>query len=306
MQRWRVAEAGQRLDAFIAKMLSVSGNRARRLIEAGHVRVDGKLAKKGQLLSPGSEVTGPEPEALQTAPVPQPDAPLVILYEDDRLVVVDKPAGWPSHPLHPREIGTVANALVARVPACAMASIDAREGGLVHRLDAGTSGALVAAKTREAYLALRAAFSDGEVHKTYWALVEGRPTRATMAIEAPLITRGGLAKIDYEDEDALPARTELRVLETGPDVSLVEATAHTGRLHQVRAHLAHLGHPLVGDFRYGAPPRDAVPQQAMLHASSIVLPHPADGRSLRVTAPVPVERRTLWEALLGRVLPPVS
>ncbi len=296
-------DAGQRLDAFVAQRLSVSANRARRLIEAGHVRVDGKLGKKGQVLARGAEITAPEPDALQASPVPQPDAPLTILYEDHQLVVVDKPAGWPSHPLHPRELGTVANALVARVPACTTASVDPREGGLVHRLDAVTSGVLVAAKTREAYLAMRAAFSDGKVSKTYWALCDGVPARATATVDAPLLTRGGIAKISYDDANALSARTDIRVLLTGPDVTLIEATAHTGRLHQIRAHLAYLGHPLVGDLRYGAKVREGVPEQAMLHACAIELPHPTEGRLLRVVAPVPADRVTLFERLLGRPLP---
>ena len=287
MRQWLVAELGPRLDAFVASALGVS--------------VDGRREKKGTRLAVGAVVTAEEIE--QRGPVPEHRA-LTILFEDEHLVAVDKPAGWPSHPLRPLETGTVANALVALVPSCADAATDPREGGLVHRLDHGTTGVLMAAKTPVDYLSLRAAFGEGRVEKVYWALVDGEPQLPsdTVIIDLPLVTRGGTARVEPTNREALPSRTELRVMQSSGGVSLVEAKAQTGRLHQIRAHLAHMGHPLVGDLRYGATPREGLPNEALLHARSLALTHPATGAPLFITAPLPAARLALFQRLLGASL----
>ncbi|HEY8210675.1 MAG TPA: pseudouridine synthase, partial [Myxococcaceae bacterium] len=152
--------AGRRVDLFVSEALGLSRARVKRLFEERAVRVDGRPARKGDLLRAGQrvEVAG---GAVEEGPalVPEPDAPLSVLHEDAELVFCDKPAGRPSQPLQPGETGTVANALVARYPECAAAGDDPREGGLCHRLDVGTSGVLLAARTRAAWEAMRAAFS---------------------------------------------------------------------------------------------------------------------------------------------------
>jgi 23S rRNA pseudouridine1911/1915/1917 synthase len=307
---WVIGEEalGLRVDAAIAAGLEVSVNEARRLLESGRVTIDGRPAKKGSRLRLGALVEvknwqGHEAHARARRPVPEPDLLLDVLYDDEAMVAVDKPAGWPTHPLLPLERGTVANALVARYPACAEAAPDPREGGLVHRLDLGTTGVLVAAKTTAAYARLREAFSAGEVDKVYWALVHGTPA-AHAIIDAPLVTKSGTAKIAPHDPDALPARTEVRLLVAGNGHALIEAHARTGRLHQVRAHLAHLGHPLVGDARYGAPASDRpLSEHAVLHARAVTLPHPIDAWRVTIAAPYPRVRRALAEKLLGQPIP---
>ena len=153
-------DAGTRLDALVSRRLGVSVGEARRRIEAGAVRVDGRRARKGTTLSAGARVTI-EPIATAGAVVGDGSAAVTFLYQDPSLIAIDKPAGMPSHPLRAGERGTAANAIVARYPECAAASEDPREGGLGHRLDTATSGVLLAARDRAAWLALRASLGDG-------------------------------------------------------------------------------------------------------------------------------------------------
>lgn len=309
-KRWVTGEdaLGRRVDAEVAHGLGVSVKEARRLLESGRVSIDGRPAKKGSRLRLGASVEvmnwqGKEAHERERSPVPEPELLLDVLYDDEAIVAVDKPAGWPSHPLQPLERGTVANALVARFPTCATATPDPREGGLVHRLDRGTTGVLVAAKTPRAYTRLREAFSNGEVDKIYWALVHGAPPGSAI-MEEPLLTKAGTARIAPHDAEALSARTEMRVLTVGGAYALVEARARTGRMHQIRAHLAHLGHPLVGDQRYGAPKSDdAFSEHPILHARAVTLPHPTDDWRVTISAPFSKIRRALCERLLGTKLP---
>src|SRR5262249_49538368 len=174
---------GQRLDQFVGKALGLSRARLRRLFESGAVRVDGRAGKKGDRVEPWQKVrvvVGPQ----SASALPDPAMALIVLHADDALSSVDTPAGVPSHPLRPAEMGTAANALLARFPECASASQDPREGGLCHRLDIETSGVLLAARSREAWLRARAAFAQEEVDKRYWALVSG-PIADQGEIEIP-------------------------------------------------------------------------------------------------------------------------
>src|SRR5262249_24617006 len=155
-----------RLDLFLAGSTGLSRNVARRLIEEGKVCVAGRVARKaGLIVAPGESVslTALAQDPRRTPPVPQPELPLAVLYEDADVVVLNKPAGWPSHPLRPGEKGSLASALVARYPECATASSDAREGGLCQRLDLHTSGALIAARSQPAWAAMREHFQNGRV-----------------------------------------------------------------------------------------------------------------------------------------------
>ena len=298
-----VAPHALRLDVAVSRAAGCSRREAQRHIEAGHVRVDGHLGKKGTLVAAGAsvDVTEPLPDAAAFAPVPQPELPLVVLYVDDQLVVVDKAAGQATHPLRPHERGTVANAIVARYPECASASKDTREGGVTHRLDTDTTGILVAARTPAAWTALREAFAQQHVIKTYEALVVGNPPDRG-EIRAPLVSRGkkvralrpGEEWTDLADKTpARDARTDFEVLTRGANVALVRATAQTGRMHQIRAHLAHLGHPLVGDTLYGGPPST---NGHLLHASRIVLD--LGPTHLDLTCDWPPARTALLTALL--------
>ena len=301
-------EVGQRIDQVVAKRIGVSVNEVRRLLEAGKLRVHPTLGtlKKSTLVKLGTQVQVPTPVkegarvvAETYVPVPGTGA-LEVLHRDEAILVVNKPLGMATHPLKAGEHGTVANLLAALHPECAAASTDPRDGGFVHRLDKQTSGVLVAARTRAAYEALRASFSTHDVDKVYWALVHGRlPGERT--IDAPLVTRGGVARIDHEDPRALDAKTHVRVLVSSDHYTLVQAKTSTGRMHQIRAHLASIGHPLVYDGRYGAP--DSERDDAQLHARSLSLPHPVDGWVAGYTAPLPPLRLRLFEALLGEKVP---
>jgi 23S rRNA pseudouridine1911/1915/1917 synthase len=209
--------------------------------------------------------------------------------------VVAKPAGPATHPLRDGETGTLANAVAARYPECAAASASPREGGAAHRLDGGTSGLVVFARDRAAWDALRAAFHDGRVAKQYLALVIGEVSRPG-EIDAPIAHSGGRAVVHGDMDaatrhDALPASTSFVPEARYRGYTLLRVTAATGRMHQVRVHLAHLGTPVVGDTLYGFATADAPPVDGFfLHAAVLELPHP-DGGKARYEAPLPADRR---------------
>jgi 23S rRNA pseudouridine1911/1915/1917 synthase len=300
-------EAG-RLDRVLAARFPGIGRRGwAALLAAGEVAVNGARARKGDRVASGDQVTmrHAPTAAGSLAPVPQPELPLEVLHSDARLLALAKPAGQPSHPLRAGETGTLANALVARFPECAHAGREPREAGLVHRLDRGTSGVLIAARDPDAYRAARRAFAAGEVAKTYLAVVAGRAESG--AIDLPLTQRGRRSVPARPGAPgALAAHTAWRVLAATDEVSLVEVSARTGRMHQVRAHLAAAGHPLVGDPLYGGPAvagGQAI-EHPFLHARSIAMPHP-DGGRLTVAAPLPAGRAEALIALgLERPQPP--
>jgi 23S rRNA pseudouridine1911/1915/1917 synthase len=215
---------------------------------------------------------------------------LALLYVDEAIVAMVKPPGMPTHPLRPGERGTLANALVARHPECAEVSDDPREGGVAHRLDRDTSGVVLAARSRVAWTSLRRAFADGAVAKEYLALVAGQPA-AHGRIDAPIVHVGKRARVARSrDLDAQPAATAYEVLAHGHDLSLLRATTSSGRMHQVRVHLMHLGHPIVGDALYGGPPPAPGTHGHFLHASAITFPHPTTGKRLSLEAPLPPDR----------------
>ncbi|HEY1611263.1 MAG TPA: RNA pseudouridine synthase, partial [Paraburkholderia sp.] len=210
-------------------------------------------------------------------------ARLAVLVELPGLIVVDKPAGMPSQPLRAGERGTAANGIAARWPECAaLGAPDVRDGGLAHRLDIGTSGALAAARTPDSYAALRAAFARGAVDKQYLAITCGRP--AATSCEAPLAQRGDHVAIDAAGLDAV---TEFVVERANATHALVRCTARTGRMHQIRAHLAHVGSPIAGDARYGGTSPADVDTGFFLHAARLALPPHGDDAAVVVDAPLP-------------------
>jgi 23S rRNA pseudouridine1911/1915/1917 synthase len=272
-----------RIDKALAKHFPDAGRRQlAELFDAGAVRLRGKRAKKGDRVVPGdviqlerAPVSG---DALR--PVPNAGVPITILLERDDVVVIDKPAGIPSQPLRAGERDTVANAIVSRWPECAVIGDDPRDGGLVHRLDIGTSGALIAARTDAIYRALRDAFGQGLVEKEYVALTDGRPVSRDS--DAPLVQRGDHVRVDHAD--GLPAYTSFVVERATDSHALVRCIAQTGRMHQVRAHLAHVGSPIVGDTLYGGKALPGV-DGFLLHAARVAFPLGAE--KLVVDAPLP-------------------
>jgi 23S rRNA pseudouridine1911/1915/1917 synthase len=294
-------EGGARLDQWLARTLDCSRHEAQRLIADGSVRVDGARAAKGQRLAPGAvvQLAREPPRGDELRPVPQPELALELIHVDDALVAMVKPIATPTHPLRAGERGTLANALVARFAECAAVADDAREGGVAHRLDADTSGIMLAARTRPAWLALRDAFARGAVEKEYLALVAGAPP-ATGEVDAPLVQTGARVRVaGARDLAAQPARTRFEVLARGERVALVRARSTSGRMHQIRAHLAHLGHPLVGDALYDGPPPAPGTRGHFLHAAALTFPHPVTGMTMTLLAPLPSDRAAALELLVG-------
>jgi 23S rRNA pseudouridine1911/1915/1917 synthase len=291
MARFRVEpdRAGARLDQFVAAALpGLSVAAARRLLDEGAVRVDGRLGKKGARLAAGQTVEVDDASGAAAAPGARgvradPGAPLAVLLVDDAFVAVDKPPGIPSHPRTADEIGTAANAIVARFPECAAASPDPREGGLCHRLDTGTSGVLIAARSRAAWSALRAALSADGCEKTYLAEVAGAPPSSGVSWAAigRVGRRGARVRVGG-GRNPLPAHTSWEVVEPRGATTLVRVRIAKGRTHQVRAHLAAAGHPIAGDDLYGG---GAGPLR--LHAASVRFVHPDTGRAILIEAPPP-------------------
>jgi 23S rRNA pseudouridine1911/1915/1917 synthase len=279
------AEAGERADKVLARHFpDVGRRRIAELFDEGCVKIDGRRARKGEHVAAGAvfeltraPVAG---EALRPAPDPAAAERLELLVERADVIVIAKPAGMPSQPLRAGELGTAANAIAARFPECAAIGDDPRDGGLVHRLDIGTSGALVAARTEAAYRALRDALGAGAVDKQYLAITDGRPV--ARECEAPLAQRGRRAAVDHTE--GLAAHTIFAVEQAAAAHALVRCTARTGRMHQVRAHLAYAGAPITGDVLYGGAPLAGI-AGFFLHAARIVLPL-ADG-PLTVLAPEP-------------------
>lgn len=294
--------APARLDRYLADALGISRRRVMEAFDAGAVRVDGRRAKKGDRVAPGSEIAAEVPGEAAAAS-PQPELPLVVLQEDPAFVLLDKPAGMPSHPLEEGEQGTLANALVARYPECAGASEDPRECGLAHRLDVETSGAMVAARNPEAWRALRASFSGRAVEKRYLALVGGAPGEGG-EIDIPIAhhpknPRRMIACALPEDAERLkarPATTRYRVLERLGDYALVEVEIPTGVMHQIRVHLSAVGAPVAGDELYGGPAIAGLARQ-FLHAARLAFPHPVSGSRVEAEAPLPPDLQALLASL---------
>lgn len=306
-------DRGIRGDVFVARRLQLSRSQAARLFALGHVLVNGTVSKPGRMLQPGDEVhvraEPPEPPSLQPEPMD-----LEVLYEDEHLLVLDKPRGLVVHPAAGHHHGTLVHALLARVPA--LSSIGAPDRpGIVHRLDMDTSGLMVVAKSDAAHRSLQAQIQARKARRDYVAIVWGCPAFETATIDAAIgrhpSDRKKMAVLPAGAPGAKPAVTELAVLERLPPMSVVEASLRTGRTHQIRVHCAYAGHPVVGDPLYGEHGRpsgsgvltpaaedalSALRGQA-LHARHLSFGHPVDGRLMTFEAPLPDDMQRLLDAL---------
>ncbi len=274
---------GERLDKAVAVLAGVSRAEARALLDAGAVSVDGRQAPARERVRAGQEVkVAPvEPRPLL---VPEP-LPVVVVFEDDDLLVVDKPPGIVVHPGAGTREGTLAARLLARYPELEGVGEEGR-WGIVHRLDRDTSGLLVVARTAAAHEALSAALRRREVHRRYLALVVGVPDAPTGTIDGPLGPDPARPTRRRVTPTGKPARTHYRQLSRWPGASLLEVTLETGRTHQIRVHLSAVGHPVVGDTVYGRPGAVSAPRM-FLHASRLELAHPRTGEPLVVESPLP-------------------
>lgn len=286
-RRLLVGEPG-RLDAVIARLMGAARADVQRAIEAGGVSVDGEPRPKSHRLLGGERVA----VDLAADALLAPEEPAIpVRWEDEHLAVVAKPAGLVTHPTAGRRGGTVVNRLLGMGMPLAPAGGPLRPG-IVHRLDAGTSGLLVIAKTDEAYLALRDRFRRHAVDRRYLALVRGDLPHDAFTVEAALGRRA--ARIVVDPTGGRRAETRFEVRERIQGATLLEATPRTGRTHQIRVHLAAIGHPILGDRRYGGAGDDARGlrlDRPFLHAWWISFDHSITGVRIRIEEPLPDDLR---------------
>jgi 23S rRNA pseudouridine1911/1915/1917 synthase len=281
---------GERLDAALARMFGLSRSKAAELIGDGLVLLDGRPAGKSDRVLAGEplQVILPPPRPAEP---PRPVEGLTVLYEDDDIIVVDKPRGVAAHPTPGWTGPTVTGGLVAAGHTLATSGAAERQG-VVHRLDANTTGVMVVAKSEHAYRALKRAFRERTVDKRYHALVQGHPDPLHGTVDAPIGRHpsgdGRFAVVS----DGRPSVTHYDTLEAFRGASLVSVDLETGRTHQIRVHMAAIRHPCVGDLLYGADPvlaaRLGVTRQ-WLHAVSLTFAHPADGREVSFTSACPAD-----------------
>lgn len=299
-----------RLDAFARECLPhLSRRQIESAIRAKLFFIGGKAANKGDRLAGGDELRFQGPSAwLAESPLPQADISLAVIYEDEVILAVNKPAGLATHGFSGRDTDTLANLLLAHRPELANIGRSRWEPGIVHRLDRETSGVLLAAKTRSAFEDLRAQFRRRQVQKIYWALVHGK-TPAEGVIALPLAHDRRDARrmravkgTPRSGERAWKATTRYRRLAHQRTASLLEIAMETGVTHQIRVHCAAIGHPIIADALYGdgqAP--DFGLGRHFLHARSLTLLHPKNGQPVTMTAELPGELADLLKRLRIRV-----
>lgn len=285
---------GERLDVALTRMLGLSRSRAADLVEQGLVSVDGRAAVKSDRLLGGETliVDLGEPSTEQQAP-PEPVPGMRILFDDDDVVVVDKPVGVAAHPSPGWSGPTVVGGLAAAGYRISTSGAAERQG-IVHRLDVGTSGVMAVAKSEAAYTSLKRQFKDRTVEKVYHAVVQGHCDPLSGTVDAPI---GRHPQHDYKwavVRDGKPSITHYDTLEAFPHASLLEIHLETGRTHQIRVHMAALRHPCAGDITYGADPELAKRlrlTRQWLHARSLAFDHPRSGERITIESDYPEDLR---------------
>lgn len=297
-------QLGTRLDQYLAAQLpEFSRARIQALIKDGEITVNGKATKAKTPVERNMriEVNIPEPEPAEAQPQ---DIPISVLFEDKHVIVIDKESGMVVHPAAGNPDGTLVNAVLFH---CGdLSGIGGVERpGIVHRLDKDTSGCIVVAKNDQAHLSLTTQFAERDTGKIYLAVVQGCPKEHKGTVFTNIgrhpVNRLKMAVVN--PGSGKPAITDWEVLhyDAATDSSLVMCTLHTGRTHQIRVHMLHLGHPLIGDPIYAHPQRQkARPGRLMLHAWRLAFNHPKDGRRIAIQSPIPAEY-TPW--LIGHELP---
>jgi 23S rRNA pseudouridine1911/1915/1917 synthase len=293
---FRIENDGQRLDkVIVATVPDLSRAAVQRLIKDGQVRVNGRTSKPSYRVEAGDEVVVHVPAETPPEIAPEPIA-LDVIYEDDHLLVVNKPAGMVIHPAYGHQSGTLVNAVLARCPQTVNVGGPDR-AGIVHRLDKDTSGLILVAKSEATHAALQRQFKRRQVTKTYLALVEGHPDPRQGLIDAPVGRDKRQRKRMAITRSGREARTAYRVTELFDDHSLVELQPETGRTHQIRVHMAWLGYPVVGDRVYGYRKQRLLKHRHFLHARKLELTHPVTGTPLSCTTPLPDDLADLLRRL---------
>jgi 23S rRNA pseudouridine1911/1915/1917 synthase len=292
---------GERLDRAVALLTGWPRAAVQTLLDEGAVLVDGRAVAKSHRLHEGAVIELLGEPAPDVPPTADASVDVTVRYEDDDVVVVAKPADLVVHPGAGHTDGTLVNGLLARFPEIARAG-DPMRPGIVHRLDRDTSGLLVVARSARAYDALVAALSTHEIERRYAALVWGRLASPRGLIDAPIGRSTSRRTRMAVRDTGKAARTEyeVRAVYDAPVVSLLECRLETGRTHQVRVHLAAIGHPVVGDATYGGA-RDQLPiGRPFLHAAVVGFRHPVSGEALQFEEPLPVELQTVLDDLGAR------
>ncbi len=292
---------GLRVDAALTRLFGLSRTTAAELADAGEVRVDGRIRGKGDRVSAQAwlevRLPGPAPP-----PPPEPVAGLAVVYVDDHVLVVDKPVGVAAHPSPGWTGPTVSGGVAAMGFELASSGAQERQG-IVHRLDAGTTGLMVLARSERAYTALKRAFKDRTVDKGYHALVQGHPDPSTGTIDAPIDRNPSHDWRFAVVAGGRPSVTHYSTIEAFPAASLLHITLETGRTHQIRVHMAALRHPCVGDAIYGADPTLAARlglSRQWLHAVRLGFNHPSTGAPVSFTSPYPEDLAVALETLAGQ------
>ncbi len=296
-------EQGKRLDQYLVRVgLAPSRRAAQRMIASGYVLLNGHIGRKGETVREGDRVEVAPGRELSSAIVPNPDLAIEVLYRDDAVLVVGKPGGLPCHPIRPAERATVMNGVVACFPETASAGTKLNEGGLVHRLDNGTSGALIVARTPEAFAELRNAVRQARLGHLYLALVAGAVTER-LEIDTPVAHHPDnprkMIVAPLGEAHSLSARAAHTIAyplsRHGPFTLLEVTPVSAGARHQIRVHLASSGHPIVGDELYGGPPHPAlISGRFWLHLARVEFRSPAMGRIV-VDAPLAPDLEALLE-----------
>ena len=291
--------AGVRLDAFLSADGALTRSQAARLIAEGRVRVNGKPAAKSARLSGGETVTVDVPQLRETALPPQ-DIPLDVVYEDDDVIVVNKPTGLVVHPAPGHPDGTLVNALLHHCGDSLSGIGGEKRPGIVHRIDRDTSGLIIAAKNDAAHLALSAQLKDHSLSRTYECLVTGNMKQDSGTVDAPI----GRSSADRKKMAVVPTRrravTHWEVVARYPGVTHLRCRLETGRTHQIRVHMAYIGHPILGDTVYGA--KKPVPGLTgqCLHAAGLRFIHPRTGEPVELHCPLPPEFTAMLQKLQSK------
>lgn len=295
----------ERLDAWLRKRLpEFSRGTIQRLIEQGYITVNGKIVKPTHAPRAGEEILVRRPEPTPAEAQPE-DIPLDVIYEDDRLLVINKPAGLVVHPGAGHDCSTLVNALLHHCRGALSGIGGVARPGIVHRLDKDTSGCMVVAKTDETHNALSAQFAGRKVRKLYQAIVCGHVEPPEGDIRAAISRHSSHRKrMAVNEEAGREAHTSYRVLKLLRHATWVEARLHTGRTHQVRVHFKFLGHPLVGDYIYGNRHNQRIEDltkyraaRHMLHAAHLAFEHPLTGKTMEFDAPLPPDFSDALSAL---------